>query len=107
MSPAQYVSVSLATCVGLCRFGEAWAALWAENLLTYLEAAYTHHEAAQGSAGPNGATGTFLNILTSSVCPSRDRGLEARSARKAYHIYIHTTLTNIRLAKHMCPQWQP
>ena len=35
-SPAQYVSVSLATCVGLCRFGEAWAALWAENLLTYL-----------------------------------------------------------------------
>ena len=30
---AQYVSVSLATCVGLCRFGEAWAALnWAENL---------------------------------------------------------------------------
>ena len=37
MSPAQYVSVSLATCVGLCRFGEAWAALWAENLLTYLD----------------------------------------------------------------------
>jgi len=36
MSPAQYVSVSLATCVGLCRFGEAWAALRAENLLTYL-----------------------------------------------------------------------
>ena len=27
--------VSLATCVGLCRFGEAWAALRAENLLTY------------------------------------------------------------------------
>ena len=27
MSPAQYVSVSLATCEGLCRFGEAWAAL--------------------------------------------------------------------------------
>ena len=24
------------TCVGLCRFGEAWAALGAENLLTYL-----------------------------------------------------------------------
>ena len=22
--------------MGLCRFGEAWAALWAENLLTYL-----------------------------------------------------------------------
>jgi hypothetical protein len=22
--------------LGLCRFGEAWAALWAENLLTYL-----------------------------------------------------------------------
>ena len=35
MSPALYVSVSLATCVGLCRFGEAWAALRAENLLTY------------------------------------------------------------------------
>ena len=34
MSPALYVSVSLATCVGLCRFGEAWAALRAENLLT-------------------------------------------------------------------------
>ena len=39
MSPAQYVSVSLATCVGLCRFGEAWAALRAENLLTYLHSA--------------------------------------------------------------------
>jgi hypothetical protein len=38
MSPAQYVSVSLATCVGLCRFGEAWAAHRAENLLTYLRA---------------------------------------------------------------------
>ena len=36
MSPALYVSVPLATCVGLCRFGEAWAALRAENLLTYL-----------------------------------------------------------------------
>ena len=35
MSPALYVSVSLATCVGLCRFGEAWAALGAEHLLTY------------------------------------------------------------------------
>ena len=31
--PAQYVSVSLATCVGLCRFGEAWAALGAEKNL--------------------------------------------------------------------------
>ena len=29
MSPALYVSVSLATCGGLCRFGEAWAALGA------------------------------------------------------------------------------
>ena len=36
MSPALYVYVPLATCVGLCRFGEAWAALRAENLLTYL-----------------------------------------------------------------------
>ena len=27
------------TCVGLCRFGEAWAALGAENLLTYLNEA--------------------------------------------------------------------
>ena len=36
MSPALYVSVSLAMCVGLCRFGEAWAALRAEYLLTYL-----------------------------------------------------------------------
>ena len=32
------ISLSLdATCVGLCRFGEAWAALRAENLLTYLQ----------------------------------------------------------------------
>ena len=30
-----------------------------------VEAAHIHHEAAQGSAGPNGATGVFLNILTS------------------------------------------
>jgi hypothetical protein len=30
---------TLATCVGLCRFGEAWAALGAENLLTYLNEA--------------------------------------------------------------------
>ena len=37
MSPAQYVSVSLATCVGLCRFGEAWAALRAENFTYYLD----------------------------------------------------------------------
>ena len=37
MSPAQYVSVSLATCVGLCRFGEAWAAPLGRKiyLLTY------------------------------------------------------------------------
>ena len=34
MSPALYVSVSPATRGGLCRFGEAWAALWAEILLT-------------------------------------------------------------------------
>ena len=38
--PALYVSVPLATCVGLCRFGEAWAALRAENLLTYLSKAH-------------------------------------------------------------------
>ena len=30
-----------------------------------VEAAHTHHEAARGSAGPSGATGVFLNILTS------------------------------------------
>ena len=34
-NPAQYVSVTPATCGGLYRFGEAWAALRAENLLTY------------------------------------------------------------------------
>ena len=30
---------------GTCRFGEAWAALWAENLLTYLDALW--HSIAQ------------------------------------------------------------
>jgi hypothetical protein len=35
MSPALYVSVSLATCGGLCRFGEAWAALIKGGKCTY------------------------------------------------------------------------
>ena len=42
---------------------------WFRLYFSRVEAAHTHHEAAQGSAGPKGATGTFLNILTSKSVP--------------------------------------
>jgi hypothetical protein len=42
---------------GLCRFGEAWAALWAENLLTYLRSGEASAEGGPPQYGTFYSTG--------------------------------------------------
>jgi hypothetical protein len=55
-----------------------------------VEAAHTHHEAARGSAGPDRATGVFLNILT-----SRPRGPLVDVS------YIKPVKRTVRLSPHV------